>query len=281
MKDQLSLFDSPPGTKLHEYKMSLERIENELLKYGLTHNQAKVFIYLGKYGSKTAPEVCNALNIHRTETYNILHTLQNKGIVTAEMVHPARFSAISMDKAILTMVNAEKERVKTLEKNEKEFVDVWDKIPSFMVETQETKFEKLQMLQGTNSIDTKIKEMISDAKEEFLILGSEKDISRFYHSDFIKSLNDSSLDFKLIISPAQKIPHFLEEVDKTRVKIMPNSKTENQCFIVKDSDEVIIFLRNANHPSRSVFAIWAESRSMIDSMRTLFDYSWENSETIY
>ncbi|MEK6831665.1 MAG: helix-turn-helix domain-containing protein, partial [Thermoproteota archaeon] len=76
---QTSIFDSMPDTQMYEYKLSLEKVQVELLQYGLTSNQSKVFIYLGKYGAKTAPEVCKALKLPRTETYHLLSALQNKG----------------------------------------------------------------------------------------------------------------------------------------------------------------------------------------------------------
>ena len=60
---QTSVFDSTPDSQMYEYKQSIEKVQTELLKYGLTLNQSKVFIYLGKYGAKTAPEVCKALKL--------------------------------------------------------------------------------------------------------------------------------------------------------------------------------------------------------------------------
>ena len=68
---QTSAFDSTPDSQMYEYKQSIEKVQTELLKYGLTANQSKVFIYLGKYGAKTAPEVCKALKLPRTETVTV------------------------------------------------------------------------------------------------------------------------------------------------------------------------------------------------------------------
>ena len=48
---QTSIFDSTPDTQMYEYKLSIEKVQVELLQYGLTSNQSKVFIYLGKYGA--------------------------------------------------------------------------------------------------------------------------------------------------------------------------------------------------------------------------------------
>lgn len=278
---QIGVFSSEAGTALYEQKLQLDKIKSELLKFGLSANQAKVYIFLGKYGAKTAPEVCKSLELPRTETYHILNTLQNSGVVTAECCQPTRFEALPLTKVIRTLVNSEKERVNILLQNEKDIVELWNKIPTFAVETNETKVDKLQMLQGAPQIHNKIKEMISSAKEEFLLFCTQKDFSRFYHADLIELLGNSPVFERVIISPAHTIPEITEEINRERIRIMPTGKTNNLCFLVKDFDEVLFFLRNATHPSHNIFAVWADSSSMIDSLRALFDYSWENSEILY
>ena len=80
----INVVNSTPDSKLYEYKLGIERITEDLIKFGLTKSQAKVFIYLGKYGSKTSPQVCKDLKLPRTETYNILNILTNRGIVVTE-----------------------------------------------------------------------------------------------------------------------------------------------------------------------------------------------------
>ena len=165
--------------------------------------------------------------------------------------------------------------------SEKDIVELWNKIPSLAIETNETKIDKLQMLQGVPQIHNKIKEMISTAKDEFYLFCTPKDFARFYHSDLIKSLGNSPVFEKVIISPAHEIPEITEEISKERIRIMPTGKTDSMCYMIKDFDEVLFFLRNATHPSHNTFAVWSDSDSMIDSLRTLFDYSWENSEIVY
>ncbi|WP_166390119.1 helix-turn-helix domain-containing protein [Candidatus Nitrosotalea sp. TS] len=98
MNDQqeiTSIFLSESDSKLYPYKIKMEQVKAELLKFGLSQNQARVFIYLGKYGQKSAPEVSKALEIPRTETYFIINTLQNKGIVTAEFSTPTKYSTLT------------------------------------------------------------------------------------------------------------------------------------------------------------------------------------------
>jgi len=93
-----------------------EEIRNELLKFGLTSNQVKVFFYLGKFGSKTAIEISRSLRMPRTETYHLLSSLQSKGIVSSSFNHPTKFSSVPLDKAIVALINAESARLNSLKK---------------------------------------------------------------------------------------------------------------------------------------------------------------------
>ncbi len=278
---RLGIFNPEPGTSFYEQRSQVDKVKNELLKFGLSPNQAKVYIYLGKYGAKTAPEVCKSLEIARTETYQILNNLQNLGAVTSECCQPTKFEALPLSKVIRTLANSEKERVDILLKNEKELVETWNKIPSFAVETNETKMDKLQMLQGAPSINNKIKEMISRAKEEVLLFCSPKDFSRFYHADLVELLVKSPAFERIIISPSYTMPEITEEINRERIRILSTGKKDTLCFVIKDGSEVLLFLRNANHIAHNVFAMWSDSSSMIDTLQILFDYSWENSEILY
>ena len=276
---QTSVFDSEPDSRMYEYKQSIEKVQTELLQYGLTSNQSKVFIYLGKYGAKTAPEVCKALKLPRTETYHLLSALQNKGIVTATFQHPIQFTALPLDKAIWILVNSEKERVKSLEQLEKGLSELWDDIPTFDVIQEEVE-EKFQMLQGSNQIHSKITEMTDSYDDEFLILGSEKDYLKLYHGDFLESFVKSKQDFRLLSACSDKTTYIFDDLDRKNVKKLNKDIENHLCFIIKDNKEMLFFTKNANSPDE-LFAMWTNSKSMVYSMKLLFESLWVNSKTTH
>jgi sugar-specific transcriptional regulator TrmB len=283
MKDeeiQQSIFDSSESSNLGEHRGSLDKLKEDLSQFGLTSNQSKVYIFLGKYGSKTAPEVCKSLKLPRTETYHLLTTLQNKGIVSATFQHPIRFSATPLSKAIWVLVNAEKERVNMLERQEKSIVELWNTIPEFST-TSEEKEDKFQMLEGANQIHSKIKEMIANTTKEFLGLGSEKDFLKFYHSSFFEPLDNPKIDLKLLTSSSEKSIYIFDDIDRTKVKKMPESIQENLCFLTKDDDELLFFIKNASQSTQHVTAVWTDSASMIYSMKMLFSSVWSKSKNIH
>ena len=276
---QTSIFDSTPDTQMYEYKLSIEKVQVELLQYGLTSNQSKVFIYLGKYGAKTAPEVCKALKLPRTETYHLLSALQNKGIVSATFQHPIQFTALPLNKAIWILVNSEKERVKSLEHMEKGLSELWDNIPTFDSLHDEVE-EKFQMLQGSNQIQSKITEMTDDFKDEFLILGSEKDYVKLYHGEFLESFVKSKQQFRLLSACSEKTAYIFDNLERKNIKKLDKDIQNHLCFILKDDAELLFFTKNANSPTEP-FAMWTNSKSMIYSMKLLFESLWANSKNIH
>ncbi|MCV0392569.1 MAG: helix-turn-helix domain-containing protein [Nitrosopumilus sp.] len=274
------LLDFESDTEIYKHKLTLEKIRNELINFGLTKSQAKVFIYLGKYGSKTASEIAKALQLPRTETYHLVNSLQNYGLVVAELSHPTKYTAKEMKEAISTLVKQEQERIDILANKEESLSKMWKEIPFFMVETDESKSEKMQLLNGIGPITNKIREMISSSKSDFKIYGSVSDLIRLYNSNVFDWIANASTNLKIVISPLNKIPEFLAKFDSDSIRIIA-SNVENKCFIVNDKKEILIFMRNANHPTRQVFAWWSDSDTLVDMMNSLFELSWEKGEMLY
>jgi sugar-specific transcriptional regulator TrmB len=278
--EQLNLFDNESDTAMYKHKITLEKIKNELINFGLTKSQAKVFMYLGKYGSKTASEIAKALQLPRTETYHLVNSLQNVGLVLAELAHPTKYTAKEMKEAISMLVKQEQTRIDNLATKEASLSKLWKEIPFFAIETDESKSEKMQLLHGTGPITNKIRDMINSSTDDFRIYGSVSDLQRMYHSEVFDLVDDSPTNLKMIVSPLNNTPEFLSELSSNQIKAIP-SNTQNKCFIVNDKKEVLIFMRNATHPSRQTFAWWSDSETLVDMMGSLFDLSWEKGENLY
>ena len=277
--EQINLFDNDSDTALYKHKLTLEKIRNELINFGLTKSQAKVFIYLGKYGSKTASEIAKALQLPRTETYHLVNSLQNMGLVVAELSHPTKYTAMDMKEAINTLVKQEQERIDSLATKEETLAEMWQQVPYFVVETDESKSEKMQLLHGTGPIFNKIKEMVGSSQYTFKIFGSMADLLRMYHADVFDWIEESSTQPKSIISPVNKIPEFVSELDSVDIRML-ESDSDQKCFIINDKKEILIFMRNANHPTRQTFAWWSDSDTLVEMMDSLFELSWEKGDEL-
>ena len=278
--NQTTIFENDPDSSSYEHKQSIDQLQDQFSKFGLTANQCKVYIFLGKYGSKTAPEVCRALKLPRTETYHLLTTLQNKGIASATFQHPIKFSALPLSKAIKSMVNTEKERIKKLEKQEEALTKVWNTIPNYHNEPDVPKEDKFQMLQGENQIYGKINDMIRNTKKEFQLIGNEKDFLKFYHANFLEPLDKSDLELKILTNSSTRTLYVFDEIDRTNVKKIPANTNGDICFVIKDNEEVLFFMKNSESGKENITAMWTNSNAMIYSKKLLFDLLWSKSKSI-
>jgi len=277
---QESIFTDDQDASAYEYRESLEKVQLKLSSFGLTTNQCKVFIYLGKYGSRTAPDVSKVLKLPRTETYKLLAALQNKGVVSASFQHPIQFSAMPLTDAIHSLINTEKERIKKLESQKSELSELWENIPQFHSEVEKTEDDKFQILQGENQIHSKINDMIENSKKEIVMIGNEKDYLKFYQANFLEPLDKSPVKLKVLTNSSDKTLYVFDEMDKTNVKKLPTSIDENLCFVVKDNDEVLFYMKNSDSGKEKVTALWTNSSTMIYSKKLLFSTLWSKSKSI-
>jgi len=255
-----------------------EEVKEYLTTFGLTPNQIKVFFYLGKVGGKTASEIAKAVDVPRSETYHLLTALQNIGIVEASFQHPIKFTSLSIKKTVCVLLNTETERLNKLKKSGPELEKIWDEIPNATSNMEEECEEKFKVLQGGNQVNSKIFDMILNAKKECRILGSEKDFMKFYHANFLDALEEHQIDYKLLTPVSKKSKYIFDGLDKSKIKKLCSSVKENLCFLIKDDDEVLFFIKNEGS-NKEMRAIWTNSETIIYSKALLFDNIWAKTES--
>jgi len=265
---QISILDDKSDSPIKKNEI-LEQLKLELSMYGLTSNQAKVYMFLDKFGSKTAPEVCKALKMPRTETYHLLTNLQNKGLVNAEFKHPIKFSAEPFNNALYNLLSAEKERLRTLINKSTELITIWDSIPKFSGEQSTEDMEKLQILSGISEIQSKMREMIQQATNQILLLCPEQYLVRFYHGGIFDELNESTATVKVLAAAPERILDFFKDLKKMKIQVIPQSGIHSS-YMIKDEKEIIIFSGTPKDPT----AIITNSKSIMSSHKILFEKLW-------
>ena len=128
-----------------------------------------------------------------------------------------------------TLVDSEKERIKTLEKQEKEVSKLWESIPEFVQNNTGQDENKFQMLQGANPINSKISDMLSNSKNEILILGSEKDYLKLYHSDTLLDIIEKKTNVRLITGCGEKTKYVFEGLKKQAFRML-NDNIDKKLF---------------------------------------------------
>jgi len=260
---------------MFEMDNPISELNRLLIKYDLTPNQAKVYLYLSKIGIKTASEISKSLRIPRTETYHLLSTLQQKGIIFSVFGKPTKFNAVGIDESIAILVNNEKNRIKELETGKASIIKLWKTIPKYVGEQEKSDENRFQTLQGRNSILGKLEQMIKESSENILVLGTESDFKKFYHTNFAELLQKTKSDLKILTDYTKKSMHIFEDIATKKIKMLDDKNREDFCFIIKDDSEVIFFVSNPQ--IKDVMAIWTDSKSFVTTLRSLFSLIWKNA----
>jgi len=262
--------------KDQSYSKQLVTIEETLSRFGLLKNEIKVYLYLARAGEKKAGEIAEAISLHRTETYRILRDLEKRGIVFSIFEKPLKFTAVSLDKAIDLLVDAQKIKIKLLEQEKASLVELWMSMPQPKVAT--VKKELFQMLEGEQQVLMKANELLEKTQEEFQIFASADYLSQLYYSDFSDNLKrrGHKIHVSLVTDNSLKSAYFLGQLPWLSE---PNRITDNQslpCFMISDSKEVLIVFHEkepSNDDVKKKFrtaAIWTNYNALVNTLKTLF-----------
>ena len=255
---------------------SHENLISSLSEFGITQNQARVYLYLSKNTPKSAPEISKSLKIPRTETYHLLNGLQSKGITIATFGKPCKFQAIPFEKSVLILVSNERTRVDELESQTNNLISLWKTLPESGNQTDNTPENRFQILQGKISIVGKLNQMVSSAKNNIQILGSEKDFKKFYHTEFFKQLQKIDSSVKILMASKENSPYLFPGFPLESTKIIHDHLDDNLWFLIKDGKEVFFFIQN--NESSEMLAVWTDSKTMLNSLMLLLDMIWKTAK---
>ncbi|MBO3768987.1 MAG: helix-turn-helix domain-containing protein [Thermoproteota archaeon] len=252
-----------------------ERLSEELSEYGLTPNETKVFIQLLKLGPITASEIGRSLGISRTEVYNILTSLQNKGIIEASLDRPAKFSAVGFEKALDILIDAERKKVMTMEKNKETLMEIWKNIqvPSVLEER-----EKLQLLKGVEQIYARISDMLNEAKEEVNIVAFGADLIRAYNAGVLhklRDLNRRNVRVQILTHGISRTSNIISYLKKY-AEIMEVAATglSTPYFVIVDNKQLLLFTKppgSSRMERKEATALWTNSSALVQSLKKLFN----------
>lgn len=151
-------------------KQNLEAlIIDDLRGLGLTERESEVYLSLSRRKIMKAGELSRLLRLHKAQIYQILNSLEEKGLIYSSLEVPARFTAIQLEKFLSLSIRARIEDAKHLEKTRGELLSRWRSLDPG---ASPPALEKFQILSGRSKIYARILEMIEKADDEVAILAS-------------------------------------------------------------------------------------------------------------
>jgi len=269
------------------FNKQLVMIEETLARYGLIRNEIRVYLHLARSGERKASEIAEAISLHRTETYRILRDLEKKGLVFSAFEKPLKFTAIPLEKAIDSLIAAQKMKITLLEKEKSGLVELWLSIPQQKVENSEK--EIFQILEGGQQMILKANELLERAKSEIQVFAPSEYLARLYHSDFTDNLKRhmGKLQIALLTENSSKSRYFIEQMNWVAHMYRMVDAGDLPCFIIADRKELLIVIqkngeeKDGEEKKKSkTLALWTNYAAFVEILLTLFAKLSETGKTV-
>ena len=142
---QFVIAEEPIANSLDNQDHLVLALQEKLRDFGLTKNESKIYVFLSKHGPKKAIEISREGQIPRTETYHLLSNLEVKGIIAPSLQRPTRFSALTIEEAIESILDDKQKKIEELKILKHDMIDLWNSFQNIKNRTKSeiSKFESV------------------------------------------------------------------------------------------------------------------------------------------
>ncbi len=161
---------------------SLETNVEVLGGFGLTRNQAKVYMAIARLRLASVGQISKASKVRREDVYRILPKLEKLGLVEKMLGKPTKIRAIPVEEAVSILIKHEEEaahkRVSAMKDKKETFLKHFARVPRIGLEEK----ANFALLSKRESIMNKMLTMMKKAESEFGIVFSRSQIMQFIHT---------------------------------------------------------------------------------------------------
>jgi sugar-specific transcriptional regulator TrmB len=265
-----------------------EDLAKKLSNFGLTVNQAKVYLNIVQHGLTHVSRISESTKLHRQDIYKILPKLEKMGLIARTIDKPIIIEAIPIEKALNNLISIEREeaneKISRLETNLKKLVNaIRERQEREKTEGEEARFILLTTdEQIMNSADLAFE---NTKKECDLVTNLELLTRRMdhFHENFQK-LSRKGVKIKVIV---EKLDNG-DLVKKALEKIKPDngdfaakliSKSVSLPYRIIDNKELFI-RRKKTTESGLPCVLWTNSKNVVKFYKENFERVWHNSRAI-
>jgi sugar-specific transcriptional regulator TrmB len=247
---------------------------------------AKVYVFLAKTGLIRALDIAKSTKMNKEQLYRSLKKLQSKGLASATLEHPARFSAVPFEKVLDLFIKAKLEEAQEIQQDKEEILSIWKSMEVMENDTS----AKFTIMEGRTVIYSKIQQLIQGTKNRFSTILTTVSLLRANQHGLFDSISVGSAEnreFRFLTElPPQNLcamKEFLKEIEKRKLgfvgKIVDSTLRSFPRIAIRDEEEVIFFISpNAGSATdQDSTCLWTNSKSLVQAFAAIFENLWCNA----
>ena len=222
-----------------------DKLISELTSFGLTGNEAKVFIALIQFRKANAHEIAKLADISRQEVYRVLPNLEKSGIIKIIIANPTEYEVINPNEALSQLIQLQQQKLKNKihELNEKKATvgNELKAVEGRSVGLEKSTPVKFMLISGRKTINEKIEDMLRNARSSVLWVAPKIEIKRAVANGRDKLLQNCmrrNVAVKIITEIGEENLEEVEKLDK--ICDLKHSEGVTSGAMIVDDKELII-----------------------------------------
>ena len=258
-----------------------------LLEFGLTENQAKVFLAITSLEDPTVAEIAEHSEVRREEVYRLLPDLEKVGLVERLLGKPLRLRTPDPTSSIATLVALEREkanaRISELSIKSRDLLQQLDQHGA-KIEDIETITSEFSLIQEKESIRTELDEMINRSTQKLDLLFSRPDLIWLLSTqgEALRSALERGVKIRIMSEPPtgrDRLPRILERRFPENLEVsLKYLLFPTAFFLIVDMSQLLIITSGVHHLPASN-CLWTNNESLIALTHKEFEERW--SESVY
>lgn len=240
--------------------------EKILKEIGLTDAEIKVFIELSKVDSAMASEIAEKVGIYRTNIYDILESLIEKGLVSYIIKANRKHFIASKPQKLLGYLREKGEKIKEQEKQIQEIIPI-------LLNLKQPKQEELkaEIYRGKEGLKTLLNDMINERKTIFYLGYSAitKQILPYFFIHWHKRRVKLKIKRKIIAKEQMREGEAVT-LPLTEVKFLPDSYNIPISTMIYGDKIWVLIPSDNDHISLLI-----ESKKLARSFLNYFELLWK------
>lgn len=262
--------------------MKEEELVSHLQDFGLSQDEAEVYVGLLRAGPSKVSQISNFIQINRVKGYRILENLKKQGLASSTFSNPTVYSANDLKDSLNGLVDRKKFQVERLEKI-KDFISKNYEMPDLAL--TQTNNPHFNIISGRYNIYTHIEKMIRETTNELYVVTTAKDLSMMYYTTIPEAIQEAQKNGIII-----RVIHEFE--NKQDFKIMQKLKIDNfrianlpsEGRIVCGQSESLVSgytNKNSGLNSEEDSALVTNSEEFVSNMHCLCWQLWKSGKELY
>jgi sugar-specific transcriptional regulator TrmB len=266
-----------------------EDLAKKLSNFGLTVNQAKVYLNIAQRGLTHVSRISESTKLHRQDIYKILPKLEKMGLIARTIDKPILIEAIPIQKALNNLISIERkeanEKISRLETNLKELVNA-------IRERQER--EKTEGEEEARFILLTTDEQIMNTAD-LTFENTKKECNLVTNLELLtRRMNHFRENFQKLSRKGAKIKVIVEKLNNEDLvkKALEKIKPDNGDFAAKlisksiplpyriiDNKELFVY-RKKTTESGLPCVLWTNGKNIVQFYKENFEKTWINPRAI-